>query len=138
MSYNSARYGVTFGGVPARAFVQGSDVSWDLDSDEAVAYSDARGGNGIIVYTNDTKGKCTVTLQATDPCIPLWVAAFIAAKKTGASIPLMMYDRNAETAAVAFASKATLSKTPPFARGTGEPRVEVTFIFPACTPPLSA
>lgn len=138
MSYNSARFGVNFSGINARAFKQGSDVNWDLDQDSSEAFADARGGQGIIVHNNNTKGKCTVTLQANDPCIPLWVAAYEAAKLSGAKTPLMMYDRNEETKAVAFAANSTMTKRPALTRGTGEPTVEIVFTFPSCTGPYSA
>lgn len=136
MSYSTKRFGITYGGIAARGLASDVDIEWELDADESVAYSDMRGEDGIIVHNSQTKGTARCTLQANSPTAALWAAAYIGSKVSGVDIPLMMYDRNKETLAVAFAKKAAMKRTPKFARGSGEPRIEFEFTFPTCTPPL--
>lgn len=136
MSYSTKRFGIMYGGIPARGLAADVDIEWEIDADESVAYPDMTGSDGIIVHNNQTKGTARCTLQANSPTCKLWTAEYFLSKKTGVDLPLMMYDRNTETAAVAFATKATMKRTPKMARGSGEPRVEFEFTFPYCTPPL--
>lgn len=136
MSYSTKRFGITYGGIAARGLTSDVDIEWELDADESAAYSDMRGEDGIIVHNNQTKGTARCTLQANSPTAAAWVTQYALSKSTGEDLPLMMYDRNKETAAVAFAQKATMKRTPKLARGSGEPRVEFEFTFPFCTPPL--
>lgn len=136
MSYSTKRFGVTYGGISARGLASDVDIEWELDADESTAYSDMRGESGIIVHNSQTKGTARCTMQANSPTAGLWIAAYTASKLSGVDVPLMMYDKNKDTLAVAFAAKATLKRTPKFARGSGEPRIEFEFTFPTCVPPL--
>ncbi|MGL4468429.1 MAG: hypothetical protein ACRCYD_09535 [Plesiomonas sp.] len=136
MSYSTKRFGINFANIPARGLAADVDIEWELDADESTAYPDMTGTSGIIVHNNQTKGTARCTLQANSPTCKLWIAAYAASKASGEEPTLFMYDRNAETAAVAFAQKATMKRTPKMARGSGEPRVEFEFTFPYCTPPL--
>lgn len=136
MSYSTKRFGISYANITARGLVADADIEWELDADESTAYADMTGTSGLIVHNNQTKGTAKCTLQANSPTCKEWVAAYQLSKASGVEHSLMMYDRNAETAAVAFAQKATLKKTPKLARGSGEPRVEFEFTFPFCTPPL--
>lgn len=126
---------MTYGGVSARGLAN-EDLTWEVDDDEATAYSDMRGNDGIIVYNGQTKGTATITLQANSPTNALWSTQYATQKASGVDVPLMMYDRNDDTKAIAFAPKSTVQKSPPFNRGSGEPVVAWTFIFPTCVPPL--
>ena len=137
MAFSVKKVGINFGGIPARGLAN-EDITWELDNDEATAYSDMRGTDGEIVYNGQTQGTCTVTLQARSPTNDLWAAAYAGQKATGTDLPLTMYDRNNDTKRVAYAPKATLQKTPPFTVGNSEPLVQYTFIFPTCVPPSQA
>lgn len=137
MAFSVKKFGITYGVVTARGLAN-EDITWDLDDDEATAYSDMRGTDGEIVYNGRTQGTCVVTLQARSPTNALWAAQFATQKATGVDLPLTMYDRNDDTKRTAFAPKATMQKTPPFTVGNSEPVVQYTFIFPTCVPPLQS
>ena len=129
---------MSYAGITARGLQGSTDMTWEIDNDESTSYPDMGGSGGIIVHNNQTMGTATVTLQANSPTVALWSAAYAAQKASGVDVPLMMFDRNDDTKAVAFAAAASMKKTPPFTRGNSEPMVAFEFTFPSCTPPFQA
>lgn len=122
-AYNPKKVSFTFGPVPAKGFQDGEMINLEFDNDEWTGYEGTR-GEGSMVYSPNSTGTCTVTLQADSPTNAAWTALY----KAGVPLPIAMADRSS-TKSVAFAREAMPSKKPGFARSRDKPVVVWVFKF---------
>lgn len=122
--YDSSKFSLSWGGISAKGFQDGDGISIEFPNDEATSYVGVR-GEGANIQSPDKRCTVTVTLQAVSPTNAAWSAL----RELGSELPLIMRDRSS-AAAVFFAQKAMITKTPNGARGREMPIVEWVFTAP--------
>lgn len=123
MAYNPKKVSAVWGIVPAKGFQDGEMINFEFDNDEWTGYEGTR-GEGSMVYSPNSTGTCTITLQADSPTNAAWSALY----KAGKPLPLTIADRSS-TKAVAFAREAMPSKKPGITRAREKPVVVWAFKF---------
>ena len=120
--FDPKKVSVSIGGVPCRAFADGTMVTVSYLVDKRSVHVGAD-GNGRIIKTADESCTLTVRLASYSPTN----AALIALDKLDEPVPIAVTDTSSN-ADLFFAEACSLQKIPDMVKGTEETPLEWTYL----------
>lgn len=120
--FDPKKVSVSIGGVPCRAFADGTMVTVEYLVDKRSLHVGAD-GNGRLIKTAD--GSCTVTVRLAS--YSATNAALLALDKADAEVPIAITDTSS-SADLFFAETCALQKIPNMVKGTEETPNEWTYL----------